>query len=151
MTAFTRNPTNPNFLQPNKFILNFTRAPALRYFCQTVTVPGIATTEIPQTNPFVEIYVPGEKAVYDVLNITFMVDENLESWREIHDWIRAMTFPYSYAEYRSLANLNPYNQKGQPQYSDATLTLLSSANNPILDFKFYDFFIETSLFLRLYF
>ena len=140
MTAFTRNPTNPNFLQPNKFILNFTRAPALRYFCQTVTVPGIATTEIPQTNPFVEIYVPGEKAVYDVLNITFMVDENLESWREIHDWIRAMTFPYSYAEYRSLANLNPYNQKGQPQYSDATLTLLSSANNPILEFKFYDVF-----------
>jgi hypothetical protein len=68
-----------------------------------------------------------------------MVDEKLESWREIHDWIRAMTFPYSYEEYQTLSNLNPYAQR-LPQYSDATLTLLSSANNPILEFKFYDVF-----------
>jgi hypothetical protein len=75
MTAITRNPTNPNFLQPNKFQLNFARAPNIQYFCQTVTIPGIATSEIPQNNPFVELYVPGEKPVYDVLNITFYVDE----------------------------------------------------------------------------
>ncbi len=139
MTALSRNPSNPNFLQPNKFMLNFARTPALRYFCQTVTVPGISTSEIPQTNPFVELYKPGEKPVYDVLNVTFMVDEKLESWREIHDWIRAMTFPYSFEEYKNLKSLNRYAQK-QPQYTDATLTLLSSSNNPVLDFKFYDVF-----------
>jgi len=63
----------------------------------------------------------------------------LESWREIHDWIRAMTFPYSYEEYQSLTNLNPYAVRS-PQYTDATLTLLSSSNQPVLDFKFYDVF-----------
>ena len=139
MVALTRNPSNPNFLQPNKFMLNFARTPALRYFCQTVTVPGVSTSEIPQQNPFVELYKPGEKPVYDVLNVTFMVDEILESWREIHDWIRAMTFPYSYEEYQSLTNLNPYAVRS-PQYTDATLTLLSSSNQPVLDFKFYDVF-----------
>ena len=139
MVALTRNPSNPNFLQPNKFILNFSRVPALRYFCQSVTVPGISTSEIPQPSPFVELYKPGEKPIYDILNVTFMVDEKLESWREIHDWIRAMTFPYSYQEYEKLKNLNPYAQR-LPQYSDASLLLLSSSNNPILEFKFFDVF-----------
>ena len=142
MTAINRTPTNPNFLQPNKFQLNFSRAPNLQYFCQTVTIPGIATSEIPQNNPFVELYVPGEKPVYDVLNVTFYVDENMEAWKEVHDWIRALTFPYSYEEYQQLPKLNPIaaGRNNLPQYSDAQLTLLSSSNQPVLRFKFYDVF-----------
>ena len=107
MTAITRNPSNPNFLQPNKFILTFSRLPNIQYFCQTVTVPGISMSEIPQFTPFVDAYLPGEKAIYDLLNVTFMVDENLTSWKEVHDWIRAMTFPENFDEYKNLANLNP--------------------------------------------
>ena len=139
MTILTRNPSNPNYLHPNKFRLNFARTPNLSYFCQTVTIPGISTSEIPQPNPFVELYLPGEKPVYDILNVTFIVDENLTAWKEIHDWIRAMTFPYSFAEYQNLTNLNPY-AATKPQYTDATLTILSSANNPIHEFKFYQLF-----------
>lgn len=147
MTALTRNPTNPNPLQPNKFSLSFTRTPNVQFFCQTVSVPGIALSEVPQTTPFVDVYVPGEKAIYDILNITFIVDENLESWREIHDWIRAMTFPHDFTEYQSLATLGR-NASGRsvskPQYSDATLNILTSNNNPNYSFKFYDCF-PTSL------
>ena len=141
MTAITRSPTNPNFLQPNKFQLNFSRLPNLQYFCQTVTIPGIATSEIPQNNPFVELYKPGEKPVYDVLNVTFYVDENMTAWKEVHDWIRALTFPYSYEEYQNLATLNKISgAQPMPQYSDAQLTLLSSSNQPVVKFKFYDVF-----------
>ena len=93
MTAINRNPTNPNFLQPNKYQLNFGRAPNVRYFCQSLSVPGISLSEALQTTPFVDVYAPGEKAIYDLLNVTFIVDEELKSWIEIHDWIRAMTFP----------------------------------------------------------
>ena len=128
MTATNRNPTNPNFLQPNKFQLNFGRSPNVRYFCQSLSVPGISLSEIPQTNPFVDVYVPGEKAIYDLLNITFVVDEELKSWLEIHDWIRAMTFPKEFAEYRNLGKLNKYATNiptAKPQYSDSTVTLLS--------------------------
>ncbi len=67
MSAISRNPTNPNILQPNKFTLNFARAPSIQYFCQSVSVPGIALSEVPQTNPFVDVYLPGEKAIYDIL------------------------------------------------------------------------------------
>ena len=148
MTATNRNPTNPNFLQPNKFQLNFGRSPNVRYFCQSLSVPGISLSEIPQTNPFVDVYVPGEKAIYDLLNITFVVDEELKSWLEIHDWIRAMTFPTNFKEYQDLGLLSKQSGIRQelgigPQYSDATITILSSANNPTHRFKFYEVFPTT--------
>ena len=146
MTAINRNPTNPNFLQPNKYQLNFGRSPNVRYFCQSLSVPGISLSEIPQTNPFVDVYVPGEKAIYDLLNITFIVDEELKSWLEIHDWIRAMTFPHDFDEYKQLDRLNKYTTNiptVKPQYSDATITLLSSSNTPYYNFRFYDVFPTT--------
>ena len=75
MTALTRNPSNPNFLQPNKFTLNFSRLPNTQFFCQSLSVPGISLSEVPQNTPFVDLYLPGEKAIYDLLNVTFFVDE----------------------------------------------------------------------------
>lgn len=148
MTAITRNPINPNPLQPNKFQLNFGRAPNIQYFCQSVTVPGISLSEVVQTNPFVDLYRPGEKAIYDLLNVTFIVDEQLKAWLEIHNWIRAMTFPTSFKDYRDLGLLSKESGIKQelgiaPQYSDATVTVLSSANNPTHRFKFRDVFPTT--------
>jgi hypothetical protein len=141
MTIITRTPENPNFLQPNKFQLNFSRAPNIQYFCQSLSVPGISLSEVPRQTPFVDLYSPGEKAIYDVLNITFMVDEHLSAWLEMHDWIRAMTFPENFDEYKNLSRLskNISNPK-TPQFSDATLTVLSSSNNPTWRFKFIDCF-----------
>jgi hypothetical protein len=140
MTAITRNPTNPNFLQPNKFILTFSRLPNIQYFCQSVTLPGLSMSEIPQFTPFVDVYLPGEKVIYDLLNVTFLVDEEITAWKEVHDWIRAMTFPENFDEYKNLRNLNPNRAQLKPQYSDAKIVVLSSSNNPTHEFVFYDVF-----------
>lgn len=147
MTILTRNPSNPNVLHPNKFQLNFARLPNVQYFCQTVTIPGISTGEAPYPTPFVDLYAPGEKAIYDMLTVTFIVDEDLKTWIELHDWIRAMTFPKEFEEYAKLGQLNRYTLSSntrQPQYSDGIVTLLTSANNPNIQFKFYELF-PTSL------
>ena len=145
MTALTRNPTNPNFLQPNKFVLAFSRTPNLQYFCQSVTVPGISMSEAVLTNPLVDIYSPGEKAIYDLLNVTFFVDEELQGWKEMHDWIRAMTFPTDYDEYKQLPKLNRIAgyKANFPQFADATITLLSSSNKEYYRFKFRNCFPTT--------
>jgi hypothetical protein len=143
MTVLNRNPSNPNMLQPNKFTLNLSRAPNLQYFCQTVTLPGISTSEIPVNNPFVELYAPGEKAIYDTLNVTFMVDAEMTAWLEIHDWLRALTFPTDYEEYRNLGKLNQFTTAANsktPQYTDGSVTILSSANKPYFKIKFFNMF-----------
>jgi hypothetical protein len=143
MTVLTRNPTNPNSLQPNKFTLNMARTPNLQYFCQTISLPGLSTSEIPVQNPFVELYAPGEKAIYDVLNVTFIVDAEMLSWLEIHDWLRAITFPTEYEEYQNLANLNKFTSaltNKLPQYCDGSVTILSASNKPYYRFNFKDLF-----------
>ena len=147
MTAISRTPNNPNFLQPNKFILTFGRTPNVTYFCQSLGVPGLSLSEVPVNNPFLDVYSPGEKAIYDLLNVTFMVDEELKSWLEIHDWIRGMTFPTEFKEYQDLNKLNRFTTSSlveKPQFSDASVVLLSSANNPYYRFNFHDVF-PTSL------
>ena len=143
MTVLNRNPSNPNMLQGNKFQLNFSRAPNLQYFSQTITLPGISTSEIPVQNPFVELYAPGEKAIYDTLNITFLVDAEMTGWLEVHDWLRGLTFPTNYGEYRNLSQQNKFTTTADsktPQYADASVTILSASNKPYFKFTFFDLF-----------
>lgn len=143
MTALTRTPTNPNFLQSNKFQVNFSRLPNTQFFAQMVSIPGISMGEAFQPTPFLDLFVPGDKAIYEPLVMTFYVDEQLNSWIEIHNWIRAMTFPKNFDEYKNIKNLNSYTkfqQTEKPQYSDCTVTVLTSANKPMASFKYYDVF-----------
>jgi hypothetical protein len=116
----------------------------LQFFCQAVSVPGISLGEIPIVTPFVEMYSPGEKAIYDIMNVTFAIDEKMSSWLEIHDWIRGMTFPENFEEYKNLSKQSKYANKVQPQFSDATLTVYSSSFTPLVRFNFFDTF-PTSL------
>lgn len=139
-TSLSNTPQNQNFLHPNKFHLTFKRIPNLQFFCQAVTVPGISMGEIPVPTPFVEKYSPGEKAIYDIMNVTFAIDETMSSWIEIHDWIRGMTFPEKFEEYQNLSRQNKWADKPQPQFSDATLTVFSSSFTPLLRFNFVDAF-----------
>lgn len=144
-TAISTTPINQNFLHPNKFQMNFARLPDMQFFCQSVNVPGISLGEIPVPTPFVEMYSPGEKAIYDVLNVTFAIDEDMQSWLKVHDWIRAMTFPENFDQYKQLGRLSSkISDPAEPQFSDATLTILSSAYTPNIRFKFTNLF-PTSL------
>ena len=138
----TRNPANPNLLHPNKFRLTFSRLPDMQFFCQSVIVPGVSMSEVQRNTPFVDTYLPGDKLIYDLLSVTFLIDEEIQSWKNIHDWVRGMTFPTDFQEYRNLANppRGLVAVPERPQYSQAQLTLLTSANNPRYSFNFVDVF-----------
>jgi hypothetical protein len=150
MTALTRNPANINQLQSTKFRLVFNRLPGMTYFCQQANLPGISLTEIMRPTPFVDLYSPGEKLLYETLNITFVVDEDLYAWTEIHDWMRGLTFPTKFEEYIELQRKNGYDRVGRQlvgekdlsfgQFTDATLTLHTNKNNPNFRVKFVDIF-----------
>ncbi len=146
MSALTRNPSNTNPLVGNKFSINFSRLPNLNYFCQTVSLPGVSISEIPRNTPFVDLYSPGEKLIYDSLTFSFIVDEDLKTWLELHDWMRGMTFPTDFSEYRNLPNLNKFAKTNQkfPQFSDATVNILTSSLNLNYNVRLYDCF-PTSL------
>jgi hypothetical protein len=145
MTALSRTPKNTSLLQTTKYQVIFDRLPGATYFCQAANIPGLSLTEIPRQTPFVDLYIPGEKLVYDTFNITFMINEDMSAWTELHDWIRGITFPTDFKEYMDLNRIANstyarYRENNQPQYSDAVLTVYSNQNNPTFRIKFVNLF-----------
>lgn len=137
MVKHNRYPENVNPLQPTKFQLAFTRLPKVTYFCQTVGLPGLSMGEALQPTPILDTYRAGGKIMYDTLNLTFLVDEQLEAWLEIHDWIRGLAPAKTQREYvHMLAENKDYGGR----YSDASLDILNAQNIPYLRFTFKECF-----------
>lgn len=126
---------NPSFAQSSKYTLSFMRLPHMVYFLQTTNLPGVSMTDIPRHTPFVDLYVFGDKLVYDTLNVTFLLDEDLKSWFELYDWFKGLTFPTKFEDHRTFLKEN----KNMP-YSDAILTLNTNANRPNVRLKLKDCF-----------
>lgn len=135
MTVLNRNPQNTNLLQPTKFLLTFTRIQAVQYFCQEVNLPGVSLGEVSRATPFLDMYSPGTKLTYDPLDITFTIDEELASWKNLYDWFITMADPDGFEGRDGSTEL----QKNK-HFSDATLTILSALNNPLLRINFTNVF-----------
>jgi hypothetical protein len=135
------NPTNTNLLQASKFLLTFDRLPFVSYFCTKVNLPGIQFGEATQQMPFIDAPIPGDKMIYEVLEIEFIIDEPFYTWSTIQDWIKGMAFPENFQQYANLNLQQKLQMRGtKPQYSDAILTILSNKNNPIATVQFIDVF-----------
>ena len=132
---------NTDLLQSTKFILTFPRITATQFFCQAVNIPAVHTNNTEQNTPFSDLAIPGDKFQYEPLIVEFLLDEELLSWRVVHDWMRGIAFPTDFQEYRNLKHLSKYSEQVPfPQYADAEITTLSASNNPKVKFKFKDCF-----------
>ena len=155
--SLARQPTSLDYASPTQFKFQITKLPKVEYFCTSVNLPAVSISEVKQPTPFVDVPLPGTTLSYETLNMTFMVDENLENLQEIHGWIRGLGFPESYTEYagglnagadrapssRGSVSTEPGKVKfGAPSqqayFSDATLIVLTSKNNPIKEIRFRD-------------
>jgi hypothetical protein len=139
MTAISRTPQNTNFLQASKFLLTFDRIPNTQYFCQSVNIPGLSIGQAPINSPLLDYFAPGNKVTYNPFNITFLINGDGQSWKDIHDWFRSIASPVSFDERNRLTNQQSTRQNLK-SYTDATLTVLSNLNNPILRVRFVNMF-----------
>lgn len=137
MAKLITQPENTSFLQPTKYQLSFARMPHLTYFCQTFSLPGISTSEIIRNTPFVDLKIPGDKVQYEPLDFTFIVDEDLRTWLELHNWITGLSFPKNFDQYRRLKR--EYANYGGT-VSDAIITIMSNKNTPNIRVTFKDSF-----------
>lgn len=137
-------PSSTSLLQPSKFQLSFKRLPDVQYFCQKADIPSVSLNALEQPTPFKNKPVAGNKITYETLDIEFLLEETMNSWKEIYTWMTDLGLLTGYQDYRNLGTL-ANNIKSQfktkaDQYSDATLTVLSTQNNPKLRFQFFDCF-----------
>ncbi len=123
MTSLTDQPKNINPLADVQFKFDIATLPNTSFFIQTVNLPGITLEAQAMATPQLQNFSRHTGVItYEALDVTFMIDEYLKNWQEIHEWIVG----------------------DENKYTSAVLTILSSAMNPTMEIHFKEIF-PTSL------
>ena len=156
-SPLSRQPTQLDYVSPTQFKFSIHQLPKVEFFCTAANVPAISLGEAVFPTPYKEIPVMGDTLTYDNLSISFIVDENLENYIEMHDWLTAIGFPKNrnqFSTFRSSTASTPIATQGtsddigdvQPatsargMFGDAILTVLTNKNNPVVEVRFQDIY-----------
>jgi hypothetical protein len=121
------SPETHNPLLINYFEFSLKKIPNIVYFCQAANLPGMEFGEVDQPTIFSHpIKVPVGAVRFEPLLISFKVDENLNNWLEIHNWIK------DNCNYQGNDIKNSY----ENQASDATLLITNSTYKPKIKVNF---------------
>ena len=82
-----------------------------------------------------DVNVPGDKLVYDDFQLTFIVDENMENYMSIHNWLVGLTYPESVQQFTDQIAGDMKNQ-----FSEGTLLILNSSFQTQTQVKFRELF-----------
>ena len=126
-------PQNINPLSPNGFQFSIQKLPDVSFFTQSVNLPGLMLGEPEFANPFVKQPIPGESIVFDQLQVQFIVDEGMENYLSLYNWIIALGFPQNYEQYAKFISESQKlaTTELSKNYSDGFLTILGSNNQPV--------------------
>ena len=134
-----------NFLSVIGFKFALERCPKVDFYCNAANLPSITLGVAEQPSYLRNIPIPGDKIQFEDLQISFMVDEHMENYLEIYNWITGLGFPESIDQYIQLGDdqkLAPENDPSDNfnERSDATLMILNSDYNTSVKVKFRDLF-----------
>jgi len=156
-SPLSRQPTKLDYLSPTQFRFLINQLPKVEFFTTAASIPSITLGDTVMPTRFKEIPMMGDMLDYEPLTITFLVDEYLENYTSLHEWMTSIGFPENHEQFstfRGVTSNTPVATKGnsrdigdvQPSttargvFSDATLTILSNKNNPIAEARFEDIY-----------
>lgn len=119
---------NKNYLQPTGFrvIIDRENFPNLEFFAQSVDHPDVALPAPDVAYSRIgAISLPGDTLNFSELNITFILDEDIQSYTELYNWLEDMTnkefLPQDTRSRRGTSDI--------PTQADISVSILSSHNN----------------------
>lgn len=153
--SLERQPTTLDYASPTQFRLVINQLPKTEFFVTACNLPGISLGETNFPTPLKPIPIQGDELTFENLTMSFLVDENLENYKELHDWLLAIGFPQSRKQFRDFRSEKAVvsnttqgtsldigdvkkSTAARPMFSDATLTVLSNKNNPVVEVRFQD-------------
>ena len=157
-----REPTKFDYASPIQFRFKMSKLPKVEFFVQTANIPGISLGTVTVPTPLYDYPVPGDTINYSSFDMSFLVDENLSNYKELHDWINGLGFPKNHDQFKNLQTTGADRFPGttsstaatgtsiaQPldeggTYSDATLIALNSKNIAKTEIRFQNVY-PTSL------
>ena len=154
-SPLARQPDKLDYASPTQFKFGIHQLPKVEFFTLSANVPGITAGVVTRATPFKDIPLVGDKLTYENLSITFQIDEYLENYVSLHNWMKGIGFPTDRQEFRTFRDVTsntPASGKtpttdlvgkaipDRALYSDAYLMVLSNKNNPIVEVNFKDIF-----------
>ena len=154
-SPMARQPEQLDYASPTQFRFGINQLPKVEFFTVAANLPGISAGTVTQATPFKDIPLMGEKMEYENLSISFIVDEYLENYISLHNWMVGIGFPENREQFRTFRDVTSNTPAGggtptvdrigsatadRAMYSDAFLQILSNKNNPIVEVNFENAF-----------
>lgn len=145
---------NKNFQSQLNFSLAIHKLPHVNFNLTRVVLPGVEIMPVTMPTPLNAAHFAGDEIRYGQLEMDFKVQEGMRDWFEVFQWIVSMGFPDTFERYADirrgrLKNLDGKTVKGQDSnparklqnlFSDVTLLIHTSKDNPYLEATFKDAF-----------
>ena len=149
--ADTSQPTVFDYASPTTWRIRFARIPKVEWFCTNVNLPGISLGEALYPTPMLDTYLTGDKLTFETLEMTFLVDDELQNYRQLWDWMGGIGAPKNHNQFSAQlgegSNPTSYSptEKGTTPsegglYDEATLIIYNSKNIAKVQIKFKDIF-----------
>ena len=100
-SPLARQPEKLDYASPTQFKFGIHQLPKVEFFTVSANVPGISAGVVTRATPFKDIPLVGEKLTYENLSITFQIDEYLENYISLHNWMKGIGFPTDRQEFRT--------------------------------------------------
>ena len=138
--AFANQIQNRNFLSPVGFKFTLAKEPKVSFFSNSASIPEIVLGTAIQPSYLKDVDVPGDKLQYGDFSLRFLVDEELENYMKIHNWMKGLGYPETTKEYKDLTTNVDGLRDSKEAFSDGSLHILNSNYRDIAIVKFNDLF-----------
>ena len=156
-----REPVVFDYAQSNQFKVYLPIFPLTEWFVISCNIPGITMGQGVVPTPLTDVPFIGDKLTYDQFSMTFLVDEKMKNFIELHDWLINMAAPQKNSQfmaqtsdyvldtgqrtkfYRDIEGVSTQvtgNTSDRELYCDIQIFILSSKNNPVAKFTLQNAF-----------
>lgn len=130
---------NKNYLSEVGFRFLIQKLPRTEYFVQATSIPAITHNPVIHPNPLTNtMRLPGERLEYETLQLIFRIDEDMSNYIEINDWLTTITSVDDQTKFAAATDRGVVRSMNSDIYSDATLIILNSNQNPLVRINFED-------------
>ena len=101
-SPFAKQVENRNFLSGVGFKFSLTKFPKVDFFSNSARIPELSLGTAIQPSYLKDIDVPGERLTYGDFTLRFLVDENMENYKSVYDWLTGLVFPETTKEFADI-------------------------------------------------
>ena len=139
-SVFASQIQNRNFLAPVGFKFTLAKFPKVDFFSNSARIPEIVLGTAIQASYLKDLDIPGEKLQYGDFSLRFLVDENLENYMAVHNWLTGLGFPETPQQFINKTTDSDGIRDLEEQYCDGGLHILNSNLRDVAIVKFKNLF-----------